>query len=103
MTRTEINIIIEYLKSIQENYIEGEGYERHPLPEWNALDNAINILKQETNIDIIDKIYVDIQRLRGCSCTCSDGIIDDIENILDKYIAESEEYRFRGKIGTRKP
>lgn len=48
--------------------------------------------EQETKTDIIDKIYVDIQRLRGCSCTCSDGIIDDIEDILDKYIAESEEY-----------
>lgn len=47
MTRTEIKIIIEYLKSIQEKYIEGEGYARHPLPEWYALDNAIKALEQE--------------------------------------------------------
>lgn len=39
---------------------------------------------------ILDKIYADIQRLRGCSCSCSDGIIDDVENILDKYKGESE-------------
>jgi len=35
--------------------------------------------------DLIDKIYADIQSLRGCSCSCSDGIIDDVEDILDKY------------------
>lgn len=38
--------------------------------------------------DMRDKIYADIQRLRGCSCSSSDGIIDDIEDILDKYEAE---------------
>ena len=40
---------------------------------------------------IIDKIYADIQKLRGCSCSCSDGIIDDVEEILDKYKAETED------------
>ena len=39
---------------------------------------------------ILDKIYADIQKLRNCSCSCSDGIIDDIEDILDKYKTESE-------------
>ena len=34
---------------------------------------------------VIDKIYADIQKLRGCSCSCSDGIIDEVEDILDKY------------------
>jgi hypothetical protein len=48
---------------------------------------AIKALEQEP---ILDKIYADIQRLRGCSCSCSDGIIDDIEDILDKYKVESE-------------
>lgn len=38
----------------------------------------------------LEKITADIQRLRGCSCSCSDGIIDDIEDIIDKYRAESE-------------
>lgn len=38
----------------------------------------------------LDKITADIQRLRGCSCSCSDGIIDDIEDIIDKYRTESE-------------
>jgi hypothetical protein len=41
-------------------------------------------------LDAFDKIKAEIQNLRGCSCSCSDGIIDDIEEIIDKYIAENE-------------
>ena len=37
----------------------------------------------------IAKAIDEIQKLRGCSCSCSDGIIDDVEDILDKLI-ESE-------------
>ena len=46
-----------------------------------------HILEQES---VLDKIRAEIQRLRGCSCSCSDGIIDDVEDILDKLI-ESED------------
>lgn len=53
-----------------------------------SIANVINVLEQETKIDILNNIYVDIQRLRGCSCSYSDEIIDDIEDILDQYIAE---------------
>ena len=42
-------------------------------------------------VAMLDKIYSDIQKLRGCSCSCSDGIIDDVEDILDKYKGETEE------------
>jgi hypothetical protein len=45
------------------------------------------IIQQDT---ILDKIYDDIQKLRGCSCSCSDGIIDDVEDILDKYKVKIE-------------
>ena len=34
----------------------------------------------------IEKAIEEIQKLRGCSCSCSDGIIDDVEDILDKLI-----------------
>lgn len=47
MTREEANMTIDYLKEIQESYIEGEGYERHPLPEWYALDKAIEAIEQK--------------------------------------------------------
>ena len=49
---------------------------------------AIKALEQE---DILDKIRAEIQGLRNCSCSCSDGIIDDVEDIIDKYKAESED------------
>lgn len=39
---------------------------------------------------VLDKIRAEIQGLRNCSCSCSDGIIDDVEDIIDKY-RESEE------------
>ena len=35
--------------------------------------------------EVLDKIRAEIQKLRNCSCSCSDGIIDDVEDILDKY------------------
>lgn len=41
-------------------------------------------------LDKVKKAIEEIQKLRGCSCNCSDGIIDDVEDILDKLI-ESEE------------
>ena len=44
----------------------------------------------EEQDSVLDKITNDIQTLRGCSCWCSDGIIDDVEDIIDKYKAESE-------------
>ena len=34
----------------------------------------------------IEKIRSEIQTLRGCSCNCSDGIIDDVEDIIDKCV-----------------
>ena len=43
---------------------------------------SIEALAQEP---ILDKIRAEIQKLRGCSCSCSDGIIDDVEDIIDKY------------------
>ncbi len=38
--------------------------------------------------DVLDKIIAEIQNLRNCSCSCSDGIIDDVEDIIDKYRKE---------------
>lgn len=41
-------------------------------------------------LDKVKKAREEIQKLHGCSCSCSDGIIDDVEDILDKLI-ESED------------
>lgn len=37
-------------------------------------------------LDKVKKAREEIEKLRGCSCSCSDGIIDDVEDILDKLI-----------------
>lgn len=62
---------------------------------YKSLDDAVcawnRRYKAPEQEPILDKIYADIQRLRGCSCSCSDGIIDDVEDILDKYKAEKEQ------------
>jgi hypothetical protein len=64
MTKEERELSIEYLEDIQNNYIEGYGYERHPLPEYYAIENAIKALEQEPILDKIraeikDTLYVD--------------------------------------------
>ncbi len=50
-----------------------------------ALEITIKASQQEP---VLDKIRAEIQGLRNCSCSCSDGIIDDVEDIIDKYTAE---------------
>ena len=54
------------------------------------VQEKVDEIKENLIEQYLDKITADIQRLRGCSCSCSDGIIDDIEDIIDKYKAESE-------------
>lgn len=77
------------LSDSYESYVagqEGECAEQHrQLTEW--LNDYKRLKEQEP---ILDKIYADIQKLRSCSCYCSDGIIDDVEDIIDAYKAEME-------------
>lgn len=63
---------------------EGSKIERVALKD-------IEIMQGETiSLDKVKQAIEEIQKLRGCSCSCSDGIIDDVEDILDKLIIESE-------------
>lgn len=55
MTREERELSIMYLKEVKEEYIEGEGYERHPLPEYYAIENAIEALEQKPCEDCISR------------------------------------------------
>jgi len=59
------------------SHIYDDGYN-------NGYDKGYRIGYKEA----LKKIENDIQRLRDCSCSCSDGIIDDVEEIIDKYIWE---------------
>ena len=86
-------------------YIDREEFLKRLNVLYNALDNLEKMLYSSQLIELvdipvadvierekIDKAINEIQKLRGCSCSCSDGIIDDVEDILDKLIeSEGEE------------
>ena len=83
MTIQDINDII---KAVCPN---DEDYEKPCIsPKYLKQELEQLALEQEP---ILDKIRAEIQKLRNCSCSCSDGIIDDVEDIIDKYKTESEE------------
>ena len=83
-------------------YIDREEFLKRLNILYNGLDNLEKMLYSSPLIELVDipkadvierekinKAIEEIQKLRGCSCSCSDGIIDDVEDILDKLI-ESE-------------
>ena len=88
-------------------WMEDYDYEDNNISEYEyeatVNDFLIDEAKEEKEVDVvknfnkadvverekIEKAIEEIQKLRGCSCSCSDGIIDDVEDILDKLI-ESE-------------
>lgn len=49
------------------------------------------VICKEAERYVLEKITSEIQDLRGCSCSNSDGIIDDVEDVIDKYKAERSE------------
>ena len=63
MTKEEREEAIVYLEEIKEYYIDGYGYERHPLPEYYAIEAGIKALSQlqipdnVTNGDVIKIIF----------------------------------------------
>ena len=70
---------------------------------YNMLDNLEKMIYSSPLSELVDipiadvvekekinKAIEEIQKLRGCSCSCSDGIIDDVEDILDKLIESGE-------------
>ena len=83
-------------------YIDREEFLKRLNILYNALDNLEKMLYSSQlseladipTADVVEREKIEqaieeIQKLRGCSCSCSDGIIDDVEDILDKLI-ESE-------------
>ena len=84
-------------------YIDREELVKRFNVLYNMLDNLEKMIYSSPlsklidipKADVVEKEKIkqaidEIQKLRGCSCSCSDEIIDDVEDILDKLI-ESEE------------
>ena len=85
-------------------YIDREEFLKRLNILYNGLDNLEKLLYSSPLIELVDipkadvierekieKAIDEIQKLRGCSCSCSDGIIDDVEDILDNLIESEEE------------
>lgn len=83
-------------------YIDREEFLKRFNALYNVLDNLDKAFCASQLIELVDiptadvverekinKAIEEIQTLRGCSCSCSDGIIDDVEDILYNLI-ESE-------------
>ena len=81
-------------------YIDREEFLKRLNILYNGLDNLEKLLYSSPLIELVDipkadvierekinKAIEEIQKLRGCS----DGIIDDVEDILDKLIESEEE------------
>lgn len=74
-------------KIYQEHKLTLELLEEEPFINKPCISSGV--CEHDKN-KVLDKIRTEIQKLRNCSCNCSDGIIDDVEDILDKYKGESE-------------
>ena len=79
-------------------YIDREEFLKRFNALYHVLDNLEKMLCElidAPKADVVErekinKAIEEIQKLRGCSCSCSDGIIDDVEDILDKLIESGE-------------
>lgn len=106
MTREERELAITYLEEMKEKYIEGEGYEIHPLPEYYTIECAIKALQQNNTLD---KIRADIKAkieeeefarsvfrheerdaVKAEQCTGSIMAYNNVIKFIDKYKSESE-------------
>ena len=72
----------EFLKRLNILYNGLDNLENSPLIELVDIPKA-DVIEREK----INKAIEEIQKLRGCS----DGIIDDVEDILDNLIESEEE------------
>jgi hypothetical protein len=79
-------IAIDDLRNIQDDYIEGYGYEVHPIDTWYAIDFAIKSMQKLKKIEQIIKTHDNDNMPEDYF------YIDKIREILydDKLIEESE-------------
>ena len=81
LTKNETDFIIEAL--------EENSSLRKQVNMWQS-EHAKRVLELGRLSESIKNAIEKIQKLRGCSCSCSDGIIDDVEDILDKLIGSED-------------
>lgn len=76
-----------------------QAFERFNAKERETLDKAWNIIADYENrlkddmVAMLTDIQLEIQEYSGCSCSCSDGIVDDIDDVIQQKIDT-----LRGKV-----
>ena len=95
MTLTERNQKLKHLITCMKCEVSGKVCDENCPTQYDAgnmgeiIENLEAISKILEQGSVLEKVEADIQSLRGCSCSYSDGIIDDVEDILDKYKTET--------------
>jgi len=72
MRKEEREFLVGYLESMRDSYIGGEGHDRYPLSEYEALDMGIEAVRKLEKIEGIIKIH-DYDNMVGYSF-CVDRI-----------------------------
>lgn len=76
-------------ESIEEDYCwSGDSREKHcPLREVEAIpkDQYEQRLKADM-VAMLTELQISIQELSGCSCECSDGIVDSVDDLIQERI-----------------
>jgi hypothetical protein len=81
-------IAIDDLRNIQDDYIEGYGYEVHPIDTWYAIDFAIKSMQKLKKIEQIIKThdndnipedYFYIDKIRKVLCD-DDELTEELKN-----------------------
>ena len=57
----------------------------------NSIEDFMNVEEREKECPLksTDEMIAEIEKLRGCSCNNSDGIIDDVVDIIEEYCKEN--------------
>lgn len=66
MTNGEARLTIDYLKSIQDGCVEVDGYDMYPLPEYYALDKAIDLILQTRWVPVRERLPEGNEKVLVC-------------------------------------
>lgn len=69
---------------------------KNPRNGWSKearkiVNDAIEYINNSVPLDKVKQAMSDIENLSGQSCMVSDGVVNEVLDILDKLIAESED------------
>lgn len=70
--------------------LQGDSIHYEDIAFKSQIGRIHSFSEQDIVKPYLEKLTTKIQQLRGCSCSNSDGVIDDIEDIIDNLLSEQE-------------